>query len=236
MTIAEKLIRNKNDLDVISSEVDSQADLIAQLQDMADNLPDASGSDEDNMLYYASNIWQTYKDVVFPENYALTIHLAKPGTIYHAFMNATNLKSIKIITDDTESTFNLMQAFREATSVEVIDLSECSREVASADYMLFQANNLKKVIGALDMSNCTSLNYTFFASVLEEIEIVPGTIKVNARFNSAKLTQKSIESIIDGLADLTGSDAQTITLNGVGRSLTEAQQARIAAKNWLIAY
>ena len=41
MTIAEKLIRNKSDLDTISAEVGTQADLIAQIKNAAENLPEA---------------------------------------------------------------------------------------------------------------------------------------------------------------------------------------------------
>ena len=54
---------------------------------------------------------------------------------------------------------------------------------------------------------------------------------------SGKLTNTSVQSIIDHLKDLTGATAHTLTLHAtVGANLTDAQKATITAKNWTLAY
>ena len=73
---------------------------------------------------------------------------------------------------------------------------------------------------------------------LEYIRFAANSIKLNITFRqSAKLTTESVQSIIDGLADLTGSSAQTLTLHAtVGAKLTDEQKATITAKNWALVY
>ena len=196
---------------------------------------EANGGGADSW-YYAGKLWQTFNEAVFPENYELTIHLAKPVISYQTFMKAANLKSVKIITDDKESPFDMGQAFRECPDLEIIDLSESSRSMSEISSWLFGSNNLKTIIGALDLSRVVVFTYSFFAGALADVEIVPGTIYKDIRFNSAYLTEASRQSIIDGLADLTASESQTLTLNGVASLLTNEQKTQITAKNWTLAY
>ena len=72
---------------------------------------------------------------------------------------------------------------------------------------------------------------------LKNISFVAGCIKKSISFaQSDKLTDESIQSIIDGLADLTGQTAQTITFHpDVKNKLTEEQIASVTSKNWNIA-
>lgn len=65
-----------------------------------------------------------------------------------------------------------------------------------------------------------------------------GTIGASLTLSHAsKLTDASVQSIIDHLADLTGQTAQTLTFHAtVGGKLTEAQKAAITAKNWTLVY
>ena len=86
----------------------------------------------------------------------------------------------------------------------------------------------------------TASNINAFAScgALQEVRFVPNSIKVSIKFNnSSLLSTDTIQSIIDGLADLTGSTAQTLTLRAnVGAKLTDEQKATITAKNWELVY
>ena len=46
-----------------------------------------------------------------------------------------------------------------------------------------------------------------------------------------------MQSIIDGLKDLTGAESQTLTFHSaVGNKLTDTQKATITAKNWTLVY
>lgn len=98
---------------------------------------------------------------------------------------------------------------------------------------------LEVIGGVLDLSNGAYFN-SMFAScyALREIRFVPLSIKKsNAMNHSSNLSAESIQSIIDGLADLTGKTAQTFTFHkDVGNKLTDAQKATITAKNWTLVY
>lgn len=90
----------------------------------------------------------------------------------------------------------------------------------------------------LDTSNGTNLNRMFInCYALENISFVTNCIKKSISFaQSDKLTDESIQSIIDGLADLTGQRAQTLTFHStVKNKLTEEQIASVTSKNWNIA-
>jgi hypothetical protein len=177
-----------------------------------------------------------YSRVAFPENYQLVIKLQAPVPMTMTFNGATNLKSVVLVSDDTSGAPYFLQTFRDC-DVETVDLTQYSRKLnADMSYCFFQANALKSILGALDLTACTNLNYTFFAGSLMDVEFVPNTIYADIRFNSAYLSDASVQSIIDGLADLTGTTTKTLTLNGVGAKLTDEQRATISAKNWTLAY
>ncbi len=94
---------------------------------------------------------------------------------------------------------------------------------------------IKKIIL---LRNDVSFDRTFAnATNLENITF-EGVISKNIGFpNSPKLSDASIQSIIDHLADLTGGTTQTLTFHKtVGNKLTDAQKATITAKNWTLAY
>jgi hypothetical protein len=192
-------------------------------------------STQDNGIYYASKLASLFEFSEFPENYNLTLKLQKAVSIA-SVVRGSNVKSVKLISVDKESTFEANHSFRECSLLETIDLTDYSRKPSTFDYAIFNSNTLKRILGVLDLSQCTSCNYGFHSTSLEEVEFVPNTIRINIRFPSPNLTDASIESIINGLADLTGGTAQTLTLNGVGTKLTETQRARISAKNWTLAY
>ena len=194
----------------------------------------AGGSNSENSLYYATKLDGVYSAANFPENYSLTIRTKNVPTLYQAFGAAVNLKHLKLIIEDKETPIQFSQTFR-SCGAETVDLSETSCKLTSScAYCFFQATT-KNIIGALDLSACTDLNYAFF-SPIEEVRIVPGSIYIDVRFNSGGLTPESIESIIEGLADLTGQTTRTLTLNGVWNKLTEDQLQRITNKNWSLAY
>ena len=189
-------------------------------------------------FYYAQRLNATFQDAVFPENYECVIRLQKPSYYALSFYNAKNLKSVKMIADDTEGTTNLDQFVRNTTA-EFVDFTEYSRKVTSARWMALNATELKSIYGAMDWTECAECTlWLNSASKLEDVEFVPGTIKISIPFNqNPNLTDASIQSIIDGLADLTGATAQTVTFHkNVGDKLTDAQKTAISAKNWTLAY
>ena len=189
-------------------------------------------------FYRASVLQRTFELVVFPENYECVIHLQKIQEQYAVFRNAKNLKSVKMISDNTEGTISL-NAFVSETEVEFVDLTEYCRKISVATRFAYKATKLKSVYGALDMSNCTVFtDWLYLASNLEDMEFVPNTIKHSLSFSSCPLlTDTTIQSIIDGLADLTGTTAQKVTFHkAVGNKLTDEQKTTVSAKNWTLVY
>lgn len=119
-----------------------------------------------------------------------------------------------------------------------VDTSLCEWWVRS----FFRMYALKIIDGTpLNPVSCNNNGIgNLFASCAEvqEVRFVENSIKHNINFSSCpKLSDESIQSIIDGLADLTGGTAQTLTLHAtVGGKLTDEQKATITAKNWTLVY
>lgn len=125
-------------------------------------------------------------------------------------------------------------------ALEHITINGDTSQVTSFYYFVRSMNQVLKVIDGtpLDFSSSTS-NQMFCNRCysLFHIRIVPNTIKVSADFSgSYSWDDESLQSIIDGLADLTGNEAQTLTLHtNIKAKLTETQLATITGKNWTLA-
>ena len=194
----------------------------------------ADGSGD--MLYYAVSLDDAFSGVVFSENYQAEIKLQKSPQLFQTFQDARNVKTVVLICDEVTDNIYYRHTFRNCKELETVDLTRFDRRLKPDPGYLFNASNLKSIFGALDCTGCTDLTLAFITYSLVDVEFVPNTISCNIRFPSANLSAASIDSIIEGLADLTGGEAKTLTLNGVGASLTDEQKAAISAKNWTLVY
>lgn len=91
----------------------------------------------------------------------------------------------------------------------------------------------------LDFSKTTDATGVFHNGYkLADVRFVKGSIKVDLPLGTNNsLSNESIQSVIDGLADMTGKSAKTLTLHAtVGGKLTQAQKDAISAKNWTLVY
>lgn len=201
----------------------------------------------ENPFYYSTRIDNTMGGVVFPENYEAVMRFKKaPATFVYAFNNSRNLKSIKLISEDQSNVIQFNHTFRctddKLATLEVVDLTDFNKRFNYIQETFRWQAKLRSIFGAIDLSACTTStqvsNAFWLCYALEDIEFVPGTIMVSLYFkDSSLLTDASIQSIIDGLADLTGATTQTLTLHtNVVAKLTDAQKATITAKNWTLAY
>lgn len=116
------------------------------------------------------------------------------------------------------------------------DLSQSTNAIR----MIGSCTALKVVDGTpIDLSSATQIeNILMYGYAVEEVRFAPNTIKVAIGFvDNSNLSDASIQSIIDGLADLTGSAAQTVTFHAdVGAKLTAEQKSTISGKNWTLVY
>lgn len=101
----------------------------------------------------------------------------------------------------------------------------------------YGCTKLKKTTLTIE-ADVTQANATFGSCAELEDLTINGTIPCDIDFASCiKLTNASVQSIIDALADLTGATAKTIKFHAtVGAKLTDAQKATITAKNWTLVY
>ena len=196
---------------------------------------------------YMKNLQYMYQRAAFPTGYELDLTVADTSALRDLLsftQAATGLKSVKLsfINKGTTVSANYSFSGRSTSAVdtlEVVDISGmgCTFYSFAGTFMLQKA--LKKIIGVIDLTGCINTTSAFYeCRALEEVEFKQGTIPKSIEFNhSPNLTETAIQSIVDGLADLTGATAQTLTLhNTVGAKLTEAQKATITAKNWTLVY
>ena len=115
------------------------------------------------------------------------------------------------------------------------DFSQCTKY----DNWLMRQSKLKRIEGQpFDFSGATGISsFAPYCYEIEYFRVVPNTIKLSFKINHcSKLDNDTVQSIIDGLFDLTGDTAQTLTLHAdVKEKLTETQIANITSKNWTLA-
>ena len=191
-----------------------------------------------DILSYAKNI-PDFTTAEFPDGTNITINIPRWDTDnIGSWMDTKGVKSLKLICGTPKRQLALSTTFAGST-IEVLDLTEFQRSLKYIKSAFMRCYSLHSILGELDCYTCTFNGYEFYqCTALEEIRIKAGTINKSIAFaQSNKLSDASIQSIIDGLADLTGATTQTVTFHAdVGNKLTQAQKDTITAKNWTLAY
>ena len=126
------------------------------------------------------------------------------------------------------------------TVLKKLTLNVNSKNVTTFLGMVHYCTALEEIDGMpLNLSVATNITNMFMGcSNLKEVRFVANTISKSISFaSSPNLSTDTIQSIVDGLADLTDGTAQTLTLHAtVGGKLTDEQKATITAKNWTLVY
>lgn len=95
---------------------------------------------------------------------------------------------------------------------------------------------LETIDALIDGSNCSFIDSTFTGcNNLKNVRFVPLSIKSSISFaNSSLLSDESIQSIIDGLSDVTGEqEKKTLSLHSyIIEKLTVEQWSQLDVKNW----
>ena len=188
-------------------------------------------------LLYAKNLMNTFLYAEFPEGYELTLKFSNVTDMSTCFRGCKGIRKVTLIGNENKNVLNVGHLFRQST-VEEVDITNFEFIVGNGTNTFSDIVTLKKVIGIVDCSQATRLdgivNYT---NNLEEIRFKEKSIFLAISFQHCNvLSNDSIQSIIDGLADLTNGTAQTLALHAnVKAKLTEAQIAQITSKNWTLA-
>lgn len=200
----------------------------------------ASGGERD-IFRFITNGNKLFSGVDFSDNYEAVLEFApKNGEIdLNNCFYSTNIKSAKLITS-SDDTLNANGLFFGCAKLETVDFTECNGKfrVGNLTDVFRNCTVLNEIKGELDFSLPTGISRVFqYCYLLEEVRIKPNSIFVNFEMkNSNLLSAESIQSVIDGLSDLTGETSQTLTLHAdVKSKLTETQIATVTSKNWTLA-
>ena len=129
---------------------------------------------------------------------------------------------------------NLNYAFYQNKSIvwiNVVDLTSANAGTVGTFSNLTNLVTIEKIISS---ENTAWNNSTFQGSSNLTNITFDGVIAISVNFQwQSLLTEASVQSIIDGLADLTGATGQKVQFHtDVLLKLTEVQVATILAKNW----
>lgn len=196
------------------------------------------GTFGEDWFQYATQIQGLFRDAIVPQCTEIDLTLPNITSMSHAFYYSVGFKKVKLSGNDNGNLLNTNNAFWGCNDVEIIDFSGLKCVFNNAGGMFRQCPNLKYIYGELDCTNASSLQSMFMNdTLLEYVRFKKGSIYKNFEFSSQKnLTTETVQNIIDGLADLTGQTAQTITFHkDVKAKLTEEQIATITSKNWTLA-
>ena len=192
-----------------------------------------------NVLQCATNLDYLFNSATFPDGYELTINA--PNFMENAnrlVRFATGVKKVTLKGNTANNTASLQYAFNSAQSLEIVDASEWGAGGLKPTYFnntFTDSRALHTILGEIDCSALVNVNSTFGGALaLKEIRIKAGTLARSFSFiNSSLLSAESIQSIVGGLADLTGAATQTLTLHA-NIVLTDDQKATISSKNWTL--
>ena len=114
--------------------------------------------------------------------------------------------------------------FRNCTNLKTLKLSNTGR-VQNWSYLINGCTNFVS-LEEIDFSGATTINNSMWASsqYFTHLRVVPSTIKVDCYIQVTKLDDASIQSLIDGFADMTGQTAVVLTVHATVKAKIEANQ------------
>ena len=202
----------------------------------------SSGGSGDNLAY--ATVVQ-FNDLNLFENDSVVLHLDNIKSLDNVLNQTVANTTVKILEIYCNNKITNMNAMCPAylpnaenalkKIILYVDTSQC----INFNGIVWKQVNLEEITGTpLDFTSATSCSLIFNnCDNLKEVRFKPNTISCNAPFNgSANFTNETIESIINGLVDLSGLTSKTLTLHtNVKAKLTETQLAIITGKNWTLA-
>ena len=236
-TQIQALINNAN-----AKTGNNDTDLTTAVNSLIDGY--GGGSHEEDYITYASII--QFNNLNYFGKSEIFIHLKYVKRIGSMFQqNTEKNNTVEHITLKTEQKLEYANAIFYALSAYVdeylkhITLHIDTSEVLNMSTIFAGLRALEVIDGdPLDFSSATNVNNVFGDCVsLKEVRFKINSIKISFQIHYPNnLSDASIQSLIDGLADLTGATSQTLTLHkDVKAKLTEEQISTITNKNWTLA-
>ena len=212
--------------------------------EMSEHIRSIQADGGEDLWQHVTQLRSTFQNATFPEGTELSLNVPLVNAIDMPIYGATGLKKLTLKGNLADNAISGTYAF--SGRFEELDLTGFGTFGgiifdSTAKYAFMDSTRLKYIRGVIDLSNVVSTantnNMFRYDGMLEEVRFKPLSIKIDLKIPSSVLSADSIQSIADGLADLTGQTAQTLTLHAtVGAKLTDAQKATITAKNWTLVY
>lgn len=146
---------------------------------------------------------------------------------WEMFDNCTSLEEVDVSNWNTSKLVKAEVLFRDCVALKKLDLTNWDATmITSVGNMFKGCNSLTTLVG----------DRTIEDVLRDEIKILNGLIKTGDFINFApNVNRASLRALINGLADLTGQTAQTLTIGAVNTAkLTEEDIAIAVNKNWTI--
>lgn len=200
----------------------------------------SEGYNEGKFLWnYAKSLANMFEYASFPvgTHIELDVPTLSSNTMNYAFRSATGVESIKLKCNKRNAPMNWHSAFSRCSDLKIVDLTEFNTTFGTTTDIFYSCSKLEEIRGEIEN---TTTNWTlWFASCskLREVRFKPNSIKgaFNALGGIPLLSDESIQSVVDGLADMTGGTSYKLSLHAdVMAELTKEQLATIAAKNWTV--
>ena len=171
----------------------------------------------DNMFYYCQSLQSL--DV---SNF-VTNNVTDMSSMFYS---CSSLQSLDLSNFDTSNVKNMSNMFGFCSSLQSLDVSNFdTNNVTNMNNIFVGCRNLTTLIGGRTIDEVLSDNISTFNG-----------LKINISLSNTILDRASLRAIINGLADLTGSTSQKLTLGStLIAKLTEEDIAVATAKNWTIA-
>lgn len=236
MTTAEQYLRLKQDFDDVYSAAYEKG-------------KSESGGGM-TMANYASDIQFTSDDWATSDTVVLDMpNLSTMGSIFFNF----DFSKIKHLTINSNTPItSCLFAFRGGAGKSVLEtvvLNTDTSQCTNWNNMFFK-HNVKRIEGTpLNFSGATDISPFSYTYKVEHFRVVPESIKIKADFgHCTMIDDDTVDSVVNGLFDLTGATAQTLTLHANVKARIEADDAKedtdetkhfwlstITGKNWTIA-
>ena len=189
---------------------------------------------------YVRSIAGAFQNNTFPAGTNLVLNVpnlslsVNEGNLNYTFRSTTGLESITLKCTTRGVAMNAHGAFSRCYDLKFLDLSEFNTTFGPSTDVFYSCSKLEEIRGEIEN---TTTNWTlWFASCVKLREVRFKANSIKGAFTIAQsplLSAESVQSIVDGLADMTGGTSYKLTLHAdVKAKLTEKQLATIAAKNW----
>ena len=159
---------------------------------------------------------------------------AKVTSMSSMFYQCYGLQSVPLF--NTANVTNMSYMFQNCYSLQSVPLFNTAK-VTNMSYTFFNCYSLQSVSGLNTAGATTTSMYDFMFTGCFSLASAPlvGT-KFNISYTNCKLSRSALVAIFNGLADLTGGTARTITITGNfgAAQLTQADRDIALNKNWTI--